>query len=79
RLDVREVSSRHFAAMTEITYYLGVGRYEECDEQTRIDFLLRELNYRRPLLPSYFKPAADTAVVLATCREVSAATAASLG
>ncbi|WP_024641455.1 phosphoenolpyruvate carboxylase [Pseudomonas syringae] len=72
RLDVRQDSSRHCAAMTEITDYLGLGRYEEWDEQTRIDFLLRELNNRRPLLPSYFKPAADTAEVLATCREVAA-------
>ncbi|MBI6738682.1 phosphoenolpyruvate carboxylase [Pseudomonas syringae] len=79
RLDVRQDSSRHCAAMTEITDYLGLGRYEEWDEQTRIDFLLRELNNRRPLLPSYFKPAADTAEVLATCREVAAAPAASLG
>ncbi|RMU75936.1 Phosphoenolpyruvate carboxylase [Pseudomonas syringae pv. aptata] len=72
RLDVRQDSSRHCAAMTEITDYLGLGRYEEWDEQTRIDFLLRELNNRRPLLPSYFKPADDTAEVLATCREVAA-------
>ncbi|KPX81304.1 phosphoenolpyruvate carboxylase [Pseudomonas meliae] len=79
RLDVRQDSSRHCAAMTEITDYLGLGRYEEWDEQTRIDFLLRELNNRRPLLPSYFKPAADTAEVLATCRVVAAAPAASLG
>ncbi|MCQ9469691.1 phosphoenolpyruvate carboxylase [Pseudomonas alliivorans] len=79
RLDVRQDSSRHCAAMTEITDYLGLGRYEEWDEQTRIEFLLRELNNRRPLLPGYFKPAADTAEVLATCREVAAAPAASLG
>jgi len=79
RLDVRQDSSRHCAAMTEITDYLGLGPYEEWDEQARIDFLLRELNNRRPLLPSYFKPAADTAEVLATCREVAAAPAASLG
>ncbi|HEX8595841.1 MAG TPA: phosphoenolpyruvate carboxylase [Pseudomonas sp.] len=79
RLDVRQDSSRHTAAMTEITDYLGLGRYEDWHEATRIEFLLRELNNRRPLLPSHFKPAADTAEVLATCREVAAAPAASLG
>jgi phosphoenolpyruvate carboxylase len=79
RLDVRQDSSRHSSAMTEITDYLGLGRYEDWDEQARIEFLLRELNNRRPLLPSHFKPAADTAEVLATCREVAAAPAASLG
>jgi phosphoenolpyruvate carboxylase len=79
RLDVRQDSSRHCSAMTEITDYLGLGRYEDWDEQARVDFLLAELNNRRPLLPAHFKPAADTAEVLATCREVAAAPAASLG
>ncbi|WP_122665237.1 phosphoenolpyruvate carboxylase [Pseudomonas viridiflava] len=79
RLDVRQDSSRHESAMTEITDYLGLGRYEDWDEQARVDFLLKELNSRRPLLPAHFKPAADTAEVLATCREVASAPAASLG
>ncbi|MGY1952851.1 phosphoenolpyruvate carboxylase [Pseudomonas pergaminensis] len=79
RLDVRQDSSRHSAAMTEITDYLGLGRYEDWDEATRISFLMKELANRRPLLPSYFKPSADTAEVLNTCKEVAAAPAASLG
>lgn len=79
RLDVRQDAARHRSALTEITDYLGLGRFEEWDEQTRIDFLLRELNNRRPLLPIHFKPAADTAEVLATCREVAMAPEASLG
>ncbi|MDD2033290.1 phosphoenolpyruvate carboxylase [Pseudomonas sp. N-137] len=79
RLDVRQDSTRHSAAMTEITDYLGLGRYEDWSEEQRISFLLEELNNRRPLLPAHFKPSADTAEVLATCREVAAAPAASLG
>ncbi|WP_277587961.1 phosphoenolpyruvate carboxylase [Pseudomonas chlororaphis] len=79
RLDVRQDSSRHTAAMTEITDYLGLGRYGDWSEQERINFLMRELGSRRPLLPGYFKPSADTAEVLATCREIAAAPAASLG
>ena len=79
RLDVRQDASRHSAAMTEITDYLGLGRYEEWDEETRLSFLMTELNNRRPLMPSHFKPAADTAEVLATCREIAGAPAASLG
>lgn len=79
RLDVRQDSSRHCAALTEITDYLGLGRYEDWDEPTRIEFLLGELGNRRPLLPAHFEPAADTAEVLATCRVVAAAPAASLG
>jgi phosphoenolpyruvate carboxylase len=73
RLDVRQDSPRHSAAMTEITDYLGLGRYEDWDEEQRISFLMRELSNRRPLLPAHFKPSADTAEVLATCREIAAA------
>ena len=79
RLDVRQDSSRHAAALDEITDYLGLGRYAEWDEQARQHFLLQELDSRRPLLPTHFEPSAETAEVLATCREVAAAPAASLG
>lgn len=79
RLDVRQDSSRHAAAMTEITDYLGLGRYAEWDEETRVTFLLNELENRRPLLPAHFKASGETAEVLATCREVAGAPAASLG
>jgi len=79
RLDVRQDASRHTAALSEITHYLGLGRYAEWDEDARIAFLLRELENRRPLLPAYCEPSADTAEVLATCREIAAAPAASLG
>ena len=79
RLDVRQDSSRHAAALSEITDYLGLGRYAEWDEERRQQFLLTELDNRRPLLPGHFKPSAETEEVLATCREVVAAPAASLG
>jgi len=79
RLDVRQDSSRHAAAMSEITDYLGLGRYAEWDEEARLAFLLQELENRRPLLPGHFKPGGETEEVLATCREVARAPAASLG
>ena len=79
RLDVRQDSSRHAAAMSEITDYLGLGRYAEWDEEARLAFLLKELENRRPLLPGHFKPSGETEEVLATCREVASAPAASLG
>ncbi|MFP3335362.1 phosphoenolpyruvate carboxylase, partial [Pseudomonas sp. SIMBA_064] len=70
---------RHRDALTEITDYLGLGRYADWDEEQRIAFLLAELKNRRPLLPAHFQPQAETAEVLATCREIAAAPAASLG
>ena len=79
RLDVRQDAARHAAAMAEITDYLGLGNYAEWDEERRIEFLLRELDNRRPLLPAQHRPSAETAEVLATCRVIAAAPAASLG
>lgn len=79
RLDIRQDSARHVAALAEITDYLGLGRYEQWDEAQRLDFLQRELNNRRPLLPPHFQPSAETAEVLATCRVVAQAPGASLG
>ncbi|RCL28342.1 phosphoenolpyruvate carboxylase [Pseudomonas sp. AFG_SD02_1510_Pfu_092] len=79
RLDVRQDAARHRDALTEITDYLGLGRYADWDEEQRIAFLQAELKNRRPLLPAHFQPQADTAEVLATCREIAAAPAASLG
>ncbi|MGE6791541.1 phosphoenolpyruvate carboxylase [Pseudomonas guineae] len=79
RLDVRQDASRHAAAMSEITDYLGLGRYTEWDEEARLAFLQKELDNRRPLLPGHFKPSGETEEVLATCREVARAPAASLG
>ena len=79
RLDVRQDAARHRDALSEITEYLGLGRYAEWDEEQRMSFLQAELKNRRPLLPAHFQPEAETAEVLATCREIAAAPAASLG
>ena len=79
RLDIRQDSTRHVAAMEEITDYLGIGHYDQWDEQQRLEFLQRELSNRRPLLPPHFQPSDDTAEVLATCRVVAQAPEASLG
>ncbi|MCY1346276.1 Phosphoenolpyruvate carboxylase [compost metagenome] len=79
RLDIRQDAARHAAALNEITDYLGLGHYAEWDEEARIAFLLRELDNRRPLLPAQCRPSAETAEVLATCRVIAAAPAASLG
>ena len=65
--------------MTEITDYLGLGRYEDWDEEERISFLMRELDNRRPLLPALFQALGRHRRSAGTCREIAAAPAASLG
>ncbi|AIR87885.1 phosphoenolpyruvate carboxylase [Pseudomonas cremoricolorata] len=79
RLDVRQDAGRHRDALSEITAYLGLGHYAQWSEVQRMDFLQAELNNPRPLLPAHFQAEDDTAEVLATCREVASAPAASLG
>ena len=79
RMDIRQDSARHSAAMDEITGYLGLGSYLQWDEAARSEFLLRELGNPRPLLPAHFAATTDTAEVLATCRVVAQVPAASLG
>lgn len=79
RLDIRQDSSRHAAALSEITNYLGLGCYQDWSEAQRLAFLQTELDNPRPLLPAHYQASEDTAEVLATCRVVAQAPAASLG
>jgi phosphoenolpyruvate carboxylase len=51
-IDVRQEAARHTAALAAVTSALGLGSYADWDEQTRVEFLLRELAGRRPLLPA---------------------------
>ena len=55
-LDVRQESSKHAQAMDAITTFLGLGSYMEWDEQKRREFLIAELNSKRPLMPAGAPP-----------------------
>ena len=79
RLDIRQDASRHAAALSELTDYLGLGRFIEWEEERRCQWLLEELHSRRPLLPRDWEPSADTAEVLDTCRVVARQPAGLLG
>jgi phosphoenolpyruvate carboxylase len=61
KLDVRQESSRHAGALTEVTEYLGLGRYSEWGEDRRLAWLAEELGGRRPLVPPHmpFSPEAQ--------------------
>jgi phosphoenolpyruvate carboxylase len=52
RIDIRQDSARHTEALSTITSALGLGCYGEWDEPRRVEFLRRELEGRRPLIPS---------------------------
>ncbi|MFU8804807.1 MAG: phosphoenolpyruvate carboxylase, partial [Bradymonadaceae bacterium] len=51
RLDLRQESTRHTEALDAITESLDMGSYASWTEEERLDFLVRELKSRRPLIP----------------------------
>ncbi len=71
RLDLRQASDVHTAAMNVITEHLGLGSYAAWSEDERLAFLERELASKRPLVPRDL--AEDEAVrdVLGTFRMVA--------
>ena len=79
RLDIRQESDRHTAALAAITVARGLGSYAEWDEARRIEFLVGELSTSSPLIPAYFSPAADAADVLDTFQVIARIPQESLG
>lgn len=70
-LDVRQESTRHAQVFAELCEYLGLGNYLEWDEPTRVTFLLKELQSKRPLLPNNWQPSAEVQEVLDTCQVIA--------
>jgi len=66
RVDIRQESSRHTEALDAITQEIGLGSYAEWDEASRQDFLIRELENNRPLIPRNFQPNDQVQEVLDT-------------
>ncbi|EKO3536848.1 phosphoenolpyruvate carboxylase [Vibrio fluvialis] len=72
RLDIRQESTRHADALSELTRYLGIGDYNQWSEQDKIAFLTNELASKRPLLPRDWEPSAAVKEVFDTCKIVAA-------
>lgn len=74
-LDVRQDASRHGDVLDAITRYLGLGGYGEWDETRRRNFLLAELESRRPLVDAAFYRSDycndEVAEVLDTCAVIA--------
>eukprot|EP00210_Caulerpa_lentillifera_P009658 g9214.t1 len=79
RLDIRQEASRHTEVMNCITEYLELGSYIEWDEETRLDFLVKELSGRRPLLPPGMPMSSNVEEVVKTFRVLSSLPCDSLG
>ncbi len=72
RLDVRQESSVHEAAIDEITQYLEIlpKPYKEMSEEERIEWLTAELPTRRPLIPAELPFSERTSEIINTLRIV---------
>ena len=68
RLDVRQEASRHAAVLDAVTRHLDLGSYVKWDEARRVDFLVRELSQKRPLIPADVPLKRDAREVLDTFR-----------
>ena len=79
RLDIRQESVRHTEAMDAITNFLGLGSFKEWDEDKRMDFLIRELGNKRPLLPQNLPMSNEVADVINTFRMLAELPSDSLG
>ncbi|OTG86680.1 phosphoenolpyruvate carboxylase [Acinetobacter sp. ANC 4558] len=86
KLDIRQESGRHRQAISAITEYLGLGNFETWTEQARQNFLLQELQSKRPLLPKFLQEPKGSLIedpnvqeVFATMRTLAAQPAESLG
>jgi phosphoenolpyruvate carboxylase len=71
QLDIRQESTIHTEALSEITRYLGLGDYETWSEEDKQAFLIKELNSKRPLIPHNWEPSPQTKEVLDTCRIIA--------
>lgn len=71
KTDIRQESTRHTEAISEILRYLGIGDYTSWSEEEKQAFLVRELSSRRPLIPRNWTPSTETAEVLDTCKVIA--------
>ncbi|MEH6568771.1 MAG: phosphoenolpyruvate carboxylase [Halioglobus sp.] len=71
RHDIRQDSARHTDVLSQLTSFLGLGDYAQWDESEKQEFLLRELQSRRPLIPVKWVPGDDAQEVLASCAVIS--------
>jgi phosphoenolpyruvate carboxylase len=71
-LDIRQESSRHSDTVGEIADYLQVlpKPYDELSEEERVEWLVSELQTRRPLIPAKLQFSETTCETIATLRMV---------
>ncbi|ESQ34247.1 hypothetical protein EUTSA_v10006672mg [Eutrema salsugineum] len=79
KLDLRQEAARHSEALDAITTYLDMGKYNEWDEDKKLEFLTRELKGKRPLVPPNIEVGPEVKEVLDTFRVAAELGSESLG
>uniref|UniRef100_A0A7S3YVA3 phosphoenolpyruvate carboxylase n=1 Tax=Lotharella globosa TaxID=91324 RepID=A0A7S3YVA3_9EUKA len=70
-LDIRQESGRHELAMDEICTHIGAGKFSQWNEAKKVEFLVKELQNPRPLVPWDFPCSPDTREVLDTFKMIA--------
>lgn len=79
RIDVRQEADRHTDLLDAVTRELGLGSYAKWSESERQEFLVRELQSRRPLIPRGLSCSDDARDVLDTFDVIAGQPEGSLG
>jgi len=70
-LDIRQSADKHEELMDALTRHLDLGSYKSWSEKARQDFLVEELESKRPLIPERWKPEPEVAETLDTFRLIA--------
>lgn len=70
KLDIRQHSSLHSGAISEITERLRLVNYREMNEDDRLSWLSKEIENPRPLVPEWLKLSEEAREVLETLKWV---------
>lgn len=70
KLDIRQHSSLHFVAISEITERIKLINYRDMSEDERFNWLSKEIDSLRPLIPRWITLSEETTEVLETLRWV---------
>ena len=70
KLDIRQHSSLHFMAISEITERIKLINYRDMSEDERFNWLSKEIDSLRPIIPRWVTLSEETTEVLETLRWV---------
>ena len=70
-LDIRQNADEHIELLDELTLFLELGSYKSWSEKARNDFLLKELESKRQLIPQGWEPQGQGAEVLKTFKLIA--------